>query len=317
VSSKVNKHKKTIQDTGEPSALRYVVSLVAWPFLFMAALFFTNLGMKTDYPVTCFNLVYLSFAFCIYLLERAMPHEKKWQEDDKQTFVNLAHTALSKGMVQVMVVVATVVGIAGLVQPEAGEAGRLWPHQWPMIAQALLALIIAEFGLYWAHRLAHEVPFLWRFHAVHHSVTRLWFINTGRFHFIDSIWSIILGMPLLFLLGAPQEVFLWVSAVTAFIGMLTHCNIEMRFGPLNYIFNTPGLHRWHHSKDIREGNKNYGENFMIWDMAFGTFFNPDRRPPIDIGIDGHMPSGFVEQLAYPFKPEKEQNASPERADKNT
>ena len=68
--------------------------------------------------------------------------------------------------------------------------------------------------------------------------------------------------------------------MTAFIGMLTHCNVEMRFGPLSWWFNTPELHRWHHSRDLSEGNKNYGENLMVWDHLFGTFFNTrTKRPP--------------------------------------
>ena len=50
----------------------------------------------------------------------------------------------------------------------------------------------------------------------------------------------------------------------------------MRFGWLNFVFNTPGLHRWHHSMDLREGNKNYGENLVCWDLLFGTFANPER-----------------------------------------
>jgi len=94
---------------------------------------------------------------------------------------------------------------------------------------------------------------------------------------------------------------LWLSAVTAYIGMLTHCNVDMKFGWLSYVFNTPGLHRWHHSRDLREGNKNYGENLMIWDHIFRTWINPNRRPPANIGIPEAMPAGFLAQLAWPFK----------------
>jgi sterol desaturase/sphingolipid hydroxylase (fatty acid hydroxylase superfamily) len=107
-------------------------------------------------------------------------------------------------------------------------------------------------------------------------------------------------MPVLLLLGAPRDVLLLVSAVTAIIGMLTHCNVEMRCGPLNYVFNTPCLHRWHHSKVLHEGNRNYGENIVIFDILFGTYFNEDRRPPVDIGITHPMPASFWEQLKVPF-----------------
>ena len=169
-----------------------------------------------------------------------------------------------------------------------------------MLPQILIGLLIAEVGLYTAHRVAHTWPLLWRFHAVHHSVTRLWFFNTGRFHLIDTLFSILLSQSLLFLAGAPAEIFVWVAAITIYVGLLTHCNVEMRFGPLNFLINTPVLHRWHHSRDPREGDRNFGENLMLFDLVLGTFFCPARRPPVDIGIDGDMPASFGGQLLAPF-----------------
>jgi len=282
------------------ASLRYLASWFLWPGLLVAALAATWAGIDTGHGVLWFDVTYLAFALVIGVLERVMPHERSWLADDRQTPANLAHTLLNKGLVQVLVVVAGTVGLADTIQPPAGSTVGWWPGQWPMWAQIVLGLFVAEFGLYWAHRLAHEIPLLWRFHAVHHSVTRLWFVNTGRFHFVDTFVSILMSQPLLYLAGAPTVVFLWVSAVTAFIGMLTHSNIEMRFGPISLVFNTPGLHRWHHSMDLREGNKNYGENLMVWDLAFGTYFDADRRPPAEIGIDGPMPANFVGQLVAPF-----------------
>ncbi|MEQ9146488.1 MAG: sterol desaturase family protein [Parvibaculaceae bacterium] len=287
--------------SGAGGRIRFFMSMIVWPGLLVTALTLTGIGMTTDYAIWVFNGVYLSFALTLGIIERVMPHERAWLKDDKQTFANLAHTLLNKGLVQVLVVVTATVGLAGAVQPPAGSTDGLWPGSWPMAAQVALGLVLAEFGLYWAHRLAHEVPLIWRFHAVHHSVTRLWFINTGRFHFVDSFFSILLSQPILFLMGAPMEVFLWVSAFTAFVGMLTHSNIETRTGPINYVLNTPGLHRWHHSMVPEEGNKNYGENLMLWDLVFGTYFDADRRPPRDIGIEGPMPASFAGQLIQPFR----------------
>mgnify|MGYP001394474825 CR=1 FL=1 len=284
----------------EERAWQRAVSYILWPGLLCVALAATYLGMQTDHSIFYFNLVYLSFAVSVGVLERVMPHERAWLKNDHQTAANLSHTLLNKGLVQILVLVTVSVGLADAVQPEAGSTEGLWPGNWPMVLQVALGLVAAEFGLYWAHRLAHDIPFLWRFHAVHHSVTRLWFINTGRFHFIDTLMSVVLSQPLLYLAGAPMEVFLWVSAVTAFIGVLTHCNIVMRGGPLRYVFNTPELHRWHHSMDPAEGNMNYGENLMLFDLLFGSYFYADRRPPARIGIEGPMPARFFGQLMAPF-----------------
>lgn len=232
-----------------------------------------------------------------------MPHEQAWNESDGQFWPNIFHTLSSKGTVQGLLAFSGTLGLYTIITPLSEPGYGIWPREWPVWGQVILALVTAEFGLYWAHRIAHEFHPVWRFHAVHHSVKRLWIVNTGRFHFLDSLMSIVMAMAVLIALGAPHEVVLWVSYTTAFIGMLTHCNVEMRFGPLSWVFNTPELHRWHHSTDLREGNKNYGENLMLWDWLFGSYFREEwRRPPVDIGIkEKDMPATFGAQLLWPFK----------------
>ncbi len=283
------------------SRLKTLLSWTAWPGLLTICTLITAYGFQIGYPVTFFNIAYAFLAITLYALEQTMPHEKVWNNNDGQTFANIAHTLLNKGSVQLLVVFSAAIGLADYITPASAPGYSIWPRDWPIWAQATLGIVVAEFGLYWVHRLNHEVPLLWRFHAVHHSVTRLWIINTGRFHFVDSLMSIMIGIAILVALGAPMEVLVWLSAITAFIGMLTHCNVEMHFGPLSWIFNTPGLHRWHHSKVLAEGNTNYGENLMLWDQLFGTYINPGHKPPVDIGIRENMPESFVHQLAYPFR----------------
>lgn len=277
--------------------LKHTLSWITWPALFTVCVLITAYGFSINHHVLFFNLAYVFLIMTLLVLERVMPHEQSWLKPDGQTFANIAHTLSSKGIVQGILIFGGVIGLIDLFNdPSYG----IWPLHWPMFLQVCLALIAAEFALYWAHRLAHEWVPLWEFHAVHHSVTKLWIVNTGRFHFIDSLVSIGLSMIVLVALGTPLEVIKWVSAITAFIGMLTHCNVEMRFGALSWVFNTPGLHRWHHSKKIEEGNKNYGENLMVWDQVFGTYYNPNRRPPVNIGIKEFMPARFGHQLLWPF-----------------
>ena len=277
--------------------MRRTLSYVWWPLLFAASVAASYAGVVSGHPILVFNITYLTLAFAIAVLERAMPHERAWLANDGQVLPDLAHTVLNKGVAQVVVAAITVMGLAELAAP---TGGGWWPTAWPLAAQTALGLLLAEIGLYWKHRIAHEWPPLWRFHAVHHSVTRLWFWNTGRFHLVDTLTGLAVATPLLLALGAPKDVMIMVSAITAIVGILTHSNVEMRCGPLNYVFNTPELHRWHHSKIIAEGNNNYGENLMLFDQLFGTFFLPARRPPADIGINHPMPTTFVAQLKAPF-----------------
>jgi sterol desaturase/sphingolipid hydroxylase (fatty acid hydroxylase superfamily) len=286
-------------DGRSKSLLVHAASYVLWPAILGACIYGVGRGIETGHAAIHFNVTYLCLALGLVALERVLPHERQWLVNDGQVGTDLAHTLLNKGFAQVLVVVGVAVGIA---EAAATKGGNMWPSHWPLALQILLGLVIAEAGLYIAHRAGHEWRLLWRFHAVHHSAPRLWFWNTGRFHLVDTVTSILLSQPLLFLAGAPSDIFIWVTSITAFVGMLTHCNVEMRFGSLYYLFNTPMVHRWHHSRDPREGNRNYGENLMLFDVLLGTFYCPNRRPPADIGIDEPMPVSFAGQLAQPFHP---------------
>lgn len=286
---------------------RYALSWVLWPLLLVGCLGLTGYGFSLGWPILYFNIAYVSLMIALFWAERVMPHEPLWNNNDGQIGADILHTLTSKGTVQALLYANGVIGVS-MIAPNLRIGFDLWPGNWPLPLQIALAVVVSEFGLYWAHRTAHEHKFLWRFHAIHHSVTRLWFVNTGRFHFMDSVYKIVLGLAPLLLMGAPMEIIKWVAVVTAFIGLMTHCNVEMRFGPISWVFNTPELHRWHHSKDLREGDKNYGENILLWDWVFGTYFHENRRPPLDIGIKEPMPAQFRYQIIWPFLSKKRQAA---------
>lgn len=279
------------------SRVHGLVAVLAWPAIFAACVAAIAWGISVDRGPQVFTVTYGCLALTLFLLERLMPHERDWLRNDGQMLPDLLHTLLSKLFAYYLVVAGGSLGLFDALRVST----PLWPQQWPLWTQACLGLVVAEFGFYWAHRFSHEWKWLWPFHAVHHSVRRLWFFNTGRFHIVDTLRSMVFGLPLLFVLGAPEIIFTWVSAITAIIGLLTHCNIDMRTRWLHRVFNTPALHRWHHSRDLREGNRNYGENLLLWDVLFGTFFDAPRRPPVDIGIGEFMPRRYVGQVLAPFR----------------
>ena len=279
----------------------YLLSLVWWPLLYFGALVGAGFAFASNAPIMWFNAVYAALLGAIFLLERATPHRAEWLEHDGELLNDIGHTLLTKGAAQLAVAATSIVPMAvATVTRTDDHVSQLWPTQWPLIAQVVLALVIAEFGLYWSHRIAHENLFFWRFHALHHSVIRLWVVNTGRFHVVDSLIKMVLSQVPLYLLDAPLQVFLWVGAVTAITGLLTHCNVETRTALFDPVFATPKLHRWHHSKTLKEGNSNYCENVMIWDHVFGTYLNPDKASPDRLGISGRVAPDFVGQILQPF-----------------
>lgn len=286
-------------------AVKRALTYSSWPMVFFGGLAGAYFAFTSNHPIGAFLAVYAGAVATLFLLERYIPYETQWLRSDGETVNSIAHTLLTKGLVQLAAVASVIFPMltASFLQPLAAMKFDLWPSGLPLIVQVALAVMIAEFGLYWAHRIAHETVFFWRFHALHHSVVRLWVVNTGRFHVADSLFKIALSQIPLYFMGAPLQVFWWLAAVTAFIGILTHCNVDMKTGPLDYVFSTPRLHRWHHSKELPEGNTNYGENLVVFDQLFGSYFNPDRPSSTNIGIKGEIAKGFLPQLFQPFTKE--------------
>ena len=184
------------------------------------------------------------------------------------------------------------------------DGNVIWPVHWHWSAQLLLAMVMGEFVEYWWHRAMHEIPWLWRFHAVHHSAPRLYWLNALRFHPIDFLVSSIGRLMPAAMLGADMSIMTLGAVLSGVHGVFQHCNIQVRIGFLNWVFSMAELHRWHHSKTLEESNANYGGNFIFWDIVFGTRFLPkDREPPREIGIASmpHFPMRFVDQLKSPFR----------------
>jgi sterol desaturase/sphingolipid hydroxylase (fatty acid hydroxylase superfamily) len=250
-------------------------------------------------------LAVLALAAVVMLVaERLWPHLAAWQHSHGDVKVDLAH------LVSVSATNAAVSAIVpGLVAPAAAALAppgteRLWPASWPLLAQLPLALLVAELFQYWSHRLSHTWEPLWRLHATHHSAPRLYFLNAARFHPLDIAIDTAVGLVPLALLGCPAMVQAMFALFGGVFGYLQHSNVRVSLGPLNYVFSMSELHRWHHAKDLREANTNYGSNLIVWDLVFGTFFWPrDREPPQEIGIPdlAAFPQRYWAQLCSPLR----------------
>ncbi len=84
-------------------------------------------------------------------------------------------------------------------------------------------------------------------------------------------------------------------------GFFQHCNIELRYGPLNYIVGSAETHRWHHSRLPSESNANYGNTVIVWDVLFGTWYLPRDHEVTELGLqDPGYPKSFLRLLGAPF-----------------
>jgi sterol desaturase/sphingolipid hydroxylase (fatty acid hydroxylase superfamily) len=256
-------------------------------------------------PATAVVLMQTAGLVAIAVAERLWPHREAWNRSHGDLRTDALHAVFSGlGTTQLMRPAAVFLGGLGAAWLADANGAGPWPRTWPLVAQLALALVVAELPQYWLHRWQHEHDLLWRFHAVHHSAPRLYWLNAARFHPLDLGLLYLVGYVPLVLLGCPGEVVLLFALFDAVFGMLQHSNLAVRLGPLNWIFSMAEPHRWHHSRTLVEANSNYGSNLIVWDLVFGTFFLPrDREPPEAIGIADmtDFPRGYLAQLAAPFR----------------
>ena len=171
----------------------------------------------------------------------------------------------------------------------------------PRWGQFLVAIIIFELGTYWGHRWAHTVPWLWRFHAVHHSSEHLDWAAASRLHPFDQTFIRVCGIIPVYLLGFTKETFGFLLAIDGLLAIFIHANVRFRFGPLEWLVATPAFHHWHHANESPETtNKNYAGLLPCFDWLFGSLYLPNKFPA-KYGIKEKLPAGYAGQLAPPFR----------------
>lgn len=171
----------------------------------------------------------------------------------------------------------------------------------PVVAQAVILLLIADFILYWEHRIFHEIPKLWPFHAVHHSVETMDWLAGSRNHIVSMIIERSLVMVGLYLLGADKAALDIYVTFAALQAIIIHCNIDVPWGPVKYLLVTPQYHHWHHSSEKPAIDTNYSAHTPLFDRLFNTYHMPKQHWPADYGTTKPLPRTFIGQLLYPFK----------------
>lgn len=183
-------------------------------------------------------------------------------------------------------------------------APRLDIGQFSFWWQFLILFILQDFLEYLTHFIMHRIPFMWEFHRIHHSQQELGFASTHHFHWVEFIFfKMAFYLPFGLLGFSFQDYFLIHYVINIFNSFFTHCNINLKFGFINYLFNTPETHHWHHAYNI---DKKYGVNFAsilnCWDWIFGTIYLPtDKEPLLGDEKKTKVPNSFIGQFFYPFK----------------
>lgn len=175
----------------------------------------------------------------------------------------------------------------------------------PFLPQLLLCILAADLVQYWFHRSYHEVPLLWRFHAVHHSAKTMDWLAGSRQHLLELICTRVGVLGALYVLGFQKGVMDTYIIIVGFQAVFNHANVHLPWGPLKYLIVTPDFHHWHHSSDTVAIDRNYAAHFAFLDHLFGTAIKGQQGFPEKYGVQGdYMPEGFLNQLRFPFRSQK-------------
>lgn len=211
------------------------------------------------------------------------------------------------GVLPKLLLIASMTAVSAAIHRLVPLAYYTSVSEMPMWLRLIAALIVNEIGGYWGHRWSHEIPFLWRFHAIHHSAEEIDFLVTSKAHPFDMFFTRLCATIPVYVLGLAQPlgtrvdyVPIIVAAATMYWAYFLHANVTWRLGWLEWLISTPGFHHWHHANDGPEViNKNYSAMFPAVDVLFGTLYLPKSRPA-KFGSDTPIAPDLPSQIFDPI-----------------
>ncbi len=211
------------------------------------------------------------------------------------------HFLVSHGLVQVFsfLILLPAVTVSRFFEPQ-GLAAAV--RALPLGVQFLAAILVADLAQYSVHRAFHQVPLLWRFHAIHHSSRDLDWLAGSRLHVVDAVVTRGLVLVPLQLLGFAEPALYAYLVFVSFHAVFIHANVRFSFGALESLLVTPRFHHWHHAAAAVARDRNFAVHLPWLDRLFGTAHFPRNEWPTRCGIAGDpVPEGYLGQLAYPFR----------------
>ncbi|MBY0401980.1 sterol desaturase family protein [Myxococcota bacterium] len=258
-----------------------------------------------DSPVVSFGfdwlvLALLANSLVFVFIERVWPLHPEQRTLRRGWRLDLAYYAVSHVGVGV-VLLATTFFSESLFGWAVNDDLQAVIRSQPFLLQLIEVLFVADLTQYAGHRAMHEIPWLWRFHAVHHCPEEMDWLSGSRMHFFELILIRALVITPVYLLGFSE------AAVNAYViwvgiqGVLIHSNTRIPFGWLDQLVVTPHFHHWHHAADAEAIDRNYAANLPVLDRLFGTYVGNRGRWPERYGVVGKpLPDGFFGQMLYPF-----------------
>ncbi len=280
------------------SALRWISRYAYVPFMLLGVNGAALYVIISGHSYLWLGVLALFAILASFVVERILPYEKDWNNPQGDALKDTLHALVY----EVSSFNAVVIGLplVTFLVPWNG----IWPTDWPFLIQVLLAIVIADIGVTLIHYVSHKVEWLWRLHAVHHGVVRLYGFNGLVRHPLHHMVDLSVGTIPLVLAGMPFEVAAALAFTSSVQLLVQHSNVDYNLGWFKYMLSIGPVHRLHHVNWRGEGDVNFGLYFTFWDMMMGTFRLSAPQAPVagDIGIDDmpNYPQTYLKQLIQPF-----------------
>ncbi len=225
--------------------------------------------------------LWIAEGFIPYYAEFPGELRRRLQHDARNAFVGLFNAIL---------MILCFSGVLAFIEnwSRTQGIGLLRLFSWPTALETVLAILLFDFWMYLWHRANHVVPFLWRFHRMHHSDPRMDASTALRFHPGEVALSALARMLVLPLFGISLPQLALYEAILLPVILLHHSNVRLPrwldHGLLALIV-TPAMHRVHHSRWRPETDSNYSSVFPYWDWIFRTFRLRADTHAINLGLD--------------------------------
>jgi sterol desaturase/sphingolipid hydroxylase (fatty acid hydroxylase superfamily) len=171
----------------------------------------------------------------------------------------------------------------------------------PLWLQVIEIMFLTDFVQYWFHRAFHQIPFLWKFHAVHHSAKYMDWLAGSRMHIVEIVGLRAMTIIPMYAFGYEESALHIYIFLVYLNATFIHANVRFNVEWLKPFIVTPRFHHWHHGIEKEAIDVNFSIHFPWLDRLFGTYYMPPIKWPSGYGIGGHpIPNGYWKQFCYPF-----------------
>ncbi len=277
---------------------KFLVRLLYLPFFLIVGNGLAIFLVEQGYPKLWLFGLLIAFIALAFILEKLVPYDAAFNESQGDRTRDFIHALVNESL-SVMGVISIPVIASFIPLPS------VWPTFLPLWLQVLMAVLIADVGITLAHYASHKVDVLWRLHAVHHSVKRMYGFNGLMKHPLHQTIETLAGTTPLLLMGVPQEVLMLLVVAVVLQLLLQHSNVAYFTGPLKHVLAINAVHRFHHLNTAEDGDVNFGLFTTLTDHLLGTsYFDKDRTirsEDMGIATQPNYPVNYLSQMTEPFR----------------